>query len=346
MKQRSRMDGIWMGFDIFATNGTFPRPEKIVFWEEPQFKKTRPEAPFHFAADALVGLSLIHLNQHLKNPFSTPKMNFSFAHESWKALEPHHELFARSQPRIQALRHSLKEESGPAVQTFERGFSEVLESSIEPWGLDLVRLHDLLDWIEELEDRDERPLLYNFRLKFSRDTLTKLHYLHSLLFNLRALLAMDYNAHVQDPTHEAVRVDSITDYLPKAEYVANDALLYWSFKRSRDEMPKAVAQKLESAFYNYSHNGFALIENLPKSFLKQLNSEELEETLYLVQMDWLLGTDAGLLFRLREEIYGLAEGIDKVFYPELVGKSLKLQGPLSVNCQITEDTLYPTTEAA
>ena len=346
MKQRSQVDGIWLGFDIHAEKGTFPRPQKIVFWDEAKFKTATPEAPFHYSADALVGLSLVHLNRHLQHPFSTPKMDFAFAHESWQALEPHHELFSRSQPRIQALRESMPSPTPDGTSPFERGFSETLENCLQPWGFDLNELHGLIDLIDHLESKEERPLLYNFRLRFSRETLSKMHYLHSLLFNLRALLAMDYNAHIQDATHEAAKVDSISDYLAKADYVANDALLYWSFKRCKDELPASSAAKIENAFFAYSHNGAALIENLPKTFLKKLNLEELEETLYLVQMDWLLGTDAGLLFRLREEIYGLFEGYEKVFYPELMGKSTQLQGPLSVNCQITEETLYPTSEAA
>jgi len=65
-----------------------------------------------------------------------------------------------------------------------------------------------------------------------------------------------------------------------------------------------------------------------------------------VQMDWLLGTDAGLLFRLREELYGLSEGYDKVFYPELSGSAPKRGSTLSVNVEVTTETLYPTSEAA
>ncbi len=345
MKRQTHMDGIWMGFDITTAKGVFPRPEKIMFWDANRFKNVEPEAPFHFHADALVGLALVHLNKSLQNPFSTPKMNYAFASESWLQLEPHHELYTRSQPRIQALRDSFSKE--PAIAApFERRFTEILDLAIEGGGIDLNRLTKLIDSIEELETTDERPLLYNFRLRFSRDTVSKLHFLHSLLFNLRALLAMDYNARVQDPTHEAVKVDSIGDYLPKAEYVANDALLYWSFKRCKDEMPKATAQKMEETFFTYSHNGLVLIENLPKSFLKELNAQELEETLYLVQMDWLLGTDSGLLFRLREELYAVSEGYEKIFYPELTGKPHRFDGTLSVNCQITPETLSPNSEAA
>lgn len=347
MKPRSNMDGIWIGFDIFTQTGTLARPQKIVFWDDAKFKNTQPEAPFHFAADALVGLSIVHLNKHLQNPFVTPKMNYAFAHESWQALEPHHELFTRSQPRVQALRDSLRLEPLTSSNPFERAFSEGVESALEGWGVDLARLPEILETIEHLETQEERPLLYNFKLRFSRETVAKMHYLHSMLFNLRAMMAMDFNAHLQDATHEAAKVDSISDYLPKADYVANDELLYWTFKRLKDEMPKGTQEQMAKAFFSYSHNGAALIESLPKSFLKQLGREELEEALYLVQIDWLLGTDSGLLFRLREELYGLAEGYEKVFYPDLIGRPQPMPGSsLSVNCQITEETLYPTSQAA
>jgi hypothetical protein len=340
------MDGIWLGFDIFTQSGALARPEKIVFWEDAQFKKTPPEAPFYYSADALVGLSLVHLNKHLQNPFATPKMNYAFAHEAWQALEPHHELFTRSQPRVQALRELMKSEPGQASSPFERALSEGIDASVESGGLNVAALTDILEAIDHLEHRDERPLLYNFRLRFSRETIARMHYLHSLLFNLRALMALDHNAHIQDASHEAVKVDSISDYLPKADYVANDGLLYWTFKRMKNELPKPAADQMEKAFFTYSHNGAALIENLPKSFLGKLNREELDEALYLVQMDWLLGTDAGLLFRLREELFALAEGYEKVFYTDLIGKRPTSGSTLSVNCQITEETLYPSSEAA
>jgi hypothetical protein len=192
----------------------------------------------------------------------------------------------------------MKQEPDPSAQAFERAFSEYLNDAIGSQGFSLKKICDALEAIEHLENTEERPVLYNFRLRFSRETLTKMHYLHSMLFNLRALLAMDYNAHTQDPTHDSVRVDSISDYLPKAEYVANDALLYWNFKRCREEMPAKTAEKMEQAFFTYSHNGAVLIENLPKSFLKKLSATELEETLYLVQMDWLLGNKMVLLLVL------------------------------------------------
>ena len=35
----------------------------------------------------------------------------------------------------------------------------------------------------------------------------------------------------------------------------------------------------------------------------------------MVQMDWLLGSASGLLFKIREELYGLKEGYDRIFWP-------------------------------
>jgi hypothetical protein len=346
MKKTSSQDQVWLGFDIKVDSGSVLRPQKIEFWKEDDFKHSQPEAPFHYFSDALVGLSLVHLNQNLKNPFSGPKMNFSFCHEAWLALEPHRELFERSQPRVLALRSHLKSSAPALVEYFERNFTDTLDSALHSWGVDLHHLCHLVEAIDYLETKMSQPLLYNFNLKFSRPVVEKLHYLHSMLFSLRSLVAMDYNAHSNDPTHEACKVDSITDYLSKAEYVANDALLYHSFKKQKERMKADVYEQLEKSFKTYSHNGYCLIESVPKSFLSSMKSEELEESLYIVQMDWLLGTDAGLLFRIREELYGLIEGYDKVFWPEADGRTQQKQSHLSVSCQIDLDTLYPSSSAA
>jgi hypothetical protein len=347
MKKQSSKDQVWLGFDIKVEAGPVLRPRQIHFWKEDDFKHNQPEEPFHYFSDALVGLSLVHLNPHLKNPFSAPKMNFPFCHEAWLALEPHRELYERSQPRVSALRHHLKPAATNSLtEYFERNFTETLDESIQPWGLDLVHLGHLVEAIDYLETKMDQPLLYNFNLKFSKPVLEKLHYLHSMLFNLRSLVALDYNAHSLDPAHEACKVDSITDYLSKAEYVANDALLYYHFKKQKDQMKPEAFETLLKSFRNYSHNGLCLIENLPKTFLNSMKTEELEETLYIAQMDWLLGTDAGLLFRVREELYGLVDGYEKVFWPDANGRLFQEQSHLSVNCQIDLDTLYPTSNVA
>jgi hypothetical protein len=345
-KMLSSQDQVWLGFDIKVQPGPVLKPHQIRFWKEEDFKQSVPEEPFHYFSDALVGLSLVHLNPHLKNPFSAPKMNFSFCHEAWLALEPHHELFGRAQPRVQALRNHLKDNSKGLAEYFERNFTEILDEAIHPWGADLSHLTHLVEAIDYLETKSDQPLLYNFNLKFSKPVVEKMHYLHSLLFNLRSLVALDYNAHSPDPTHEACKVDSITDYLSKADYVTNDALLYFNFKKQREQIKPDTFEHLMKCFENYSHNGICLIENLPKSFLNSLQVEELEESLYIVQMDWLLGTHAGLLFRIREELYGLIEGYEKVFWPDAEGRSPQKPSNLRVSCKLDLETLYPTSQAA
>jgi hypothetical protein len=345
-KQGSKKDSVWLGFDITTENGPSLRPQKIQFWKEDAYKSQAPEAPFHYFADALAGLALVHLNQDLKNPFIAPQMNYSFCHEAWMALEPHHELFMRSQTRVSSLRRHLKEIPQPVSEYFERNFTDILDSALHPWGVDLTHLEHLIEAIEYLETKMEMPLLYNFQLKFSKPVTEKLHYLHSLLFNLRGLIALDYNAHVQDAAHDAVKIDSITDYLSKAEYVANDAMLYHQFRNIKEKIPNPVADQLMRDFKQYSHNGYCLVESLPSSFLSQLPTSDLEEMLYIVQMDWLLGTDAGLLFKIREELYGLKEGYEKIFWPDVDGRPNQAQTHLSVSCELTLNDVFPSTKVA
>lgn len=354
MKQKTQFpqqkrDNVWLGFDIKVSAGPILKPYQIHYWKESDFKSAQPEAPFHYHADALVGLAMVHLVPNMQNPFAAgknaPKMNFPFCHEAWLALEPHHELFCRSQQRVNALRSQLKPFNPAPVEYFERNFTDIFEEAVHPWGLDLSHLTHTIEAIEYLETKMTAPLLYNFNLKFSKPLVEKMHHLHSLLFNLRALIALDFNAHIQDPTHEACKVDSITDYLSKAEYVANDAILYHQFKKQKDQIPAKVYESLEKSFKSYSHNGYCLIEALPKDFLKSLPTAELEESLYIAQMDWLLGTDAGLLFRIREELYGLKEGYEKIFWPDMSDRPVQNQSHLSASCELDVSSIYPHPES-
>ncbi len=336
---------LWMGFEIQTSSGSVLQPTQVTHWKDQQFKNNQPEAPFHYKADALAGLSLLLLNQNSQNPFSSPSVNFPFVNQCWLALEPHHEMHQRCQSRIQVIKKFVKPSAAPAITGFEDAFTEVLSTSVSAQGVDLAELTALIPHIDVLEKKLSHALLYNFNIQFSRKTAQTLLHLHSFLFSLRTLIAMDYNAYVQDPTFEALKVDSISDYLPKSEYVVNDAILYYKFSKLSAHMPQNVVSEMVKAFVDYSHNATCLVESLPAGFLKSVSAEHLDDTLYLAQMDWLLGTDAGLLFRIREELYGLLEGYEKIFWFDLDGKAHQPAHNLSVNCQITEKDL-PTSAAA
>jgi hypothetical protein len=333
-----------MGFEVHTSSGPILQPTRIHYWQKQQFNSHQPEAPFHYKADALVGLSLLQLNHHLHNHFSL-QANTHFTENAWMALEPHHEMYIRSQPRIRAIQKFFKEKN-EAAKLFEGNFTEALSLAFNKQGVDFGELTSVIKNIDYLEKQLEQPLLYNFQLQFSKPIVKSLQHLHSLLFNLRALVAMDYNAYIQDPTFEALRVDSIADYFAKPEYISNDAVLYWKFKKLAEQMPEKVAAEMARGFLCYSHNATFLIESLPTGFLKAIPTEDLEDTLYLTQMDWLLGTDAGLLFRVREELYAILDGYEKIFWPELEGKFHQPAHSLSVSCEITEKDLYPTGAAA
>lgn len=342
MKSQTRNASLWLGYDVISEMTSFARPHRIEFWKDQDFQGLSPETPFHYKSDALMGLSLylLHSNWSTKH---LPARRDQLTEDLWKSLEPHYELWLRAQPRIQALRAEGKANKNKTDhEDFILSFGEILAAAEEKSGFNLDAIHPLTELIDQIEVKTGRPMLYDFSLQLPQDVRTKLHWLHSMLFHLRTLVAMDYNAYIHDPTHEAIKVDSITDYVARAEYVANDALLYWNFKKMRARVPDDVALDLEQQFLTYSHNGAYLIESLPKSFLNGMNSEELEETLYLVQMDWLLGTDAGLLFRIREEIYGLQEGYENIFWPDLHNQAKPTAGMaerLSIQCELSEQSL-------
>lgn len=329
---------MWFGYDVVSETGRFPRPQRIEFWKDKDFERLSPESPFHYKSDALLGLAVYLMHPHWSSNH-LPEKNHAFAADLWRSLEPHFELHLRAQTRVNALRDQLKPKNFPPARDFARGFTELLAHATEKSGFDFEALAPLTDLVDQLEQDLGRPLLYDFSLQFDADTRKSLQFLHSALFHVRTLIAMDLNSFMHDATHEAIKVDSITDYLARGEYVANDALLYWNFKKLREHMEPSAFEQMETAFLTYSHNGAYLIESLPKSFLNGLKGDALEESLYLVQMDWLLGTDAGLLFRIREELYGLSEGYDKIFWTDAPARGPRVHDRLSVQCEISEKTL-------
>lgn len=338
------------GFDIVMEKGACPRPVAIKTWNTPErLEKTAPTKPFKYMADALCALSLVRLNPNLACPARPKSHDTSFCEQAWTTLDPHFELWHRSQDRVQALHNQVTKVDPKACAEFESSFNAALESAFTPEGLNLRALHELLDTIESFEGRKKAPLLYNFGLKFSPAFTQRLHYVYSLLFHLRSIVAVDWNAHVDDPSHEAVRVDSITDYVPKADYIVNDALLYMHFlkfshpfvagRTSDVKVEKLLVEPMKNAFRSVSHNACHLVDNLPKTFLEKMSPVELEEALYLVQMDWLLGSEAGLLFRIREELFGLHNGYEKIFWHDLQGPAPKKAFNLSLNFELSESDL-------
>lgn len=338
-------NSIFLGYDLTMDKDEHTlRPLGVHFWQnEAKFKKNPPTPPFKYFADALVGLSTTKLNHFFKKTECPPLVA-----AAWEKLDPHHHLFEHSQERVKAIQTQIAITPPKITSEFENHFNSILENAQKPWGIDISSLAVLVEKINWLEEKMKNPLLFNFHLRFSKEFIEQLHALYSLLFNVRSVVAVDYNAHISDPSHEAIVIDSLADYLPKAEYIVNDALIYWQFKKltqpyqvyKRHESPveNLLVVPMTQTFKKYAHNACQLIENLSKSFLDGMNIVELEEALYLVQMDWLLGSHSGLLFRIREELYGITEGYEKVFWND---KELNQQAPahLSIHCEISPHDL-------
>jgi hypothetical protein len=340
-----------LGFSITLEKGTTWKPFKMEFWnDETHFKQHPPEAPFKYMADALTCLSFIKLNHYVKSPVASPNMDYAFVAEAWKALDPHVELYERSQGRVRSLQSQIALTAPAICKEFEEHFNESFEMALKPNGFDLTALGPLLDTFSWLENKMGNPLLYNFGLNFSKGFLDKLHDLYSFLYHVRSVVALDHNSLCADTSHEGVKVDAITDYLPKAEYVVNDALLYWQFKKlaqpfssakgTDGKVDKLFVGPMEKAFHKFSHHACALVDNLPAKFIGSLSPMELEEAFYLVQMDWLLGSPAGLLFKIREEIFGLQNGYEKIFWKDVEPVFHSKPVNLSIACTIQPETVF------
>lgn len=347
MKHKS----LQLGFNVTMDRGATLKPLKVQLWNHKNdFKNFIPSQPFKYMGDALTALSLVKLNHHLKSPVANPQMDYTMVFDAWKNFEPHAEIYERSQNRIRALQSHISVVDPAICTNFENHFNDKLELAMTSWGVDLGSLCQQLDTFNWFEKQIDSLILYNFGLGFSKPFMEKLHTLYSFLYNLRSIVAIDHNAHIEDASHEAVKIDNIYDYLPKAEYITNDALVYWNFKKlsapfcnpkSPDpRVERLFANPLEKVFQKYSHNACLLVDNLPHKFLSSMNPIELEEALFLVQMDWLLGSPAGLLFKIREELFALNSGYEKIFWKDIEPQQHEKAFELHLSCEINQTIIY------
>ncbi len=349
-------------YTIQSAQGIFLKPHKIEVWDGSKETALQHEfrKPLHYLDDALLGLGIYLFSSYLKSPlFRSTDIPYTDYLATWKKLNPIYSLYFRFQPRAKALRQYQNTPQG--LDRFLASLRSGMQATAKPWGIDLEEMRQCLDAFAMLEEDLKVPLLFNFDIDFSPQVVEELHVLYGMLFHLRALIGIDHNRHPDVAVHEGCTVDPFGDYLPKAEFIVNDAMIYHQFQKLNKSLPttsnthferadmssvKAWLSPLQASFQQYAHNACQLVDNLPEEFLKALKPQELEEALYLIQMDWLFGTPAGLLFRIREELYALDEGYEKVFWRDFEGHHLRPSQPLRIATSLTDEDIRRHSVAA
>ncbi len=312
-----------MGFEIKMASGPISTPTQFIPWN----KKTdssdyTPTTTLKYMNDALIGMNYHVLNQfkHLSNT------DTQFIKNYLKNIDPYFEIYAKSSLRLKDVYKKTEQPKPPQklISDFENEFSQAVDKCFSNDNVQLKFIGEALNILSDFEKKLGNAFLYNFTFEFSENFTGQLISFYSFLFHIRTVTAMNHNDQVSDSAFESIRCDSISDYLARTDYTANDALLYWQFKKlttpfvgvSDVRVEKLLVNPLEQAFFKFNHNACSLVNNLPESFLTTHNAVQLEDALHQIQVDWLLGSSCGLLFRLREEFYGLQHGYDKIFWPE------------------------------
>lgn len=330
MKRSNANSPFVMGFEIKTVQGPVLKPVSLHIWDQnSRFAEFTPHEPLKFMNDSLVGLQF----QKLAG-FKTPHHpHLEFVGAAIEAFCPYSQLFYGCHERLKPIFKNAPTLDPKSVQAFEKEWFSFWETQDFSAGINFNKLDQVFDIISNFEAHMKNPLIYNFQLQFSKKFNDHLLSMYSFLFHLRSLIALDHNIHIDDSSFQSVKCDSISDYLPRADFTTNDALVYWQFKKlstpfmgDKDKdirVEKLLVDPMQRAFEQYNHNACALIDQLPPDVLANHANSELEHHLHQIQMDWLLGSSAGLLFRLREELYGLHHGYEKIFWTEAANQKNK-----------------------
>lgn len=348
-----------MGYEMQTESGAVLKPTGLQIWDKSShFSEYIPQAPFKFLTDALVGLTF-----HKMSGFKyLDSMEKTFAEQAYLSMDPYPELFKKSAQGMKAIRKGESKKKNTNLQcqliieNFQKKMNKIFDQVFLKNKVDFTQLNEALQTINDFENQTGSPFLYNFYLQFSPEFNERLLAFYSFCFHLRTIIAVDHNAHVEDTSLQSVNCDSISNYLARADYTANDALLFWQFKKlskpfvghkdKDNRIDMLFVSPLERSFYQYNHNACCLIDQLPESFLNSMSNTELEEALYQVQMDWLLGSETGLLFKIREELFGLTQGYEKIFWPEASNQRPKKASKLKLCFEISDQDISTTSSAA
>jgi hypothetical protein len=315
-------------FDILGESDVLSRPTELVIRQN---NKVTTENNFirglKYQADLLTGLNLYWLCLPKKSPSITRVSS------ALNVLDPHYALHVKAQDR---LSHWLKCKNPKVVSTHILSqMAEIITDATSEEGLSLMKLLPLLPLFEKVEIQINRPVLFNLELDLPNEILRSFNILANLLFYVRALVLADYNQQIEDPTFEAIRMDSVNDYLPKLESVAHDAAIYSHFLRLEAQMPTLVAQRLKDVFQTYSSMGATLIDSIERIKPSQRFGKDLLEHMNRVQIDWLFGTPAGICYRLREELLAIRDGYHKVFHFDVATDFRQQNASWSFDCPLS-----------
>ena len=346
-----------LNFEVCLSADQVGTPVAFQLLEKKEKKVVQFNPSYKFLNDVICGLQF-----HRMNDFSFLNLQEkSFAHKALLELDPYHQIYTKCAHQLKStLGHFEKSLPVPKlkieIENLEKGLNDFFLTVFNTRRFQVISLKPLIELINQFEEKLESPLIYHFGLKIKPELVEKLTAFYSFLFHLRTLVALEYNQSTDDSAFENLKCDSISDYIPKSDFTVNDAILYWQFKKlstpftgykdKDSRIEKLLVKPLERAFFQYSHNACALICQLPESYLSQLSLTQLEEQLHNLQMNWLLGSPSGLLFRIREELFGLSEGYSNIFWPEIAGTRKKAATTLTLNVEFSEKDLQKTSQAA
>lgn len=299
---------LFINFSIAAIPGTLARPLSLTLNPHAMDEHTSLHSPH--SLETLAGLNLVCT---LASEDIMEGHHLLALHN----LDPHQGLYQNSKARLESQSISRKNHKLMLPPSLYQEIAHLIKESVHDNKVNIQNLTAMIDLLDQIEAKTRTPLLYNLDLQLPTELSSSLTLLTNLLFYTRSLIIQDYNQACPNFTLEGIRVDSVSDYLPKIDSISNDAAIYSHFRRLEAQMPTLVAARLKDMFQHYSSMGVILTEMAEGYRNFQNFHKDLHETLNRLQLDWLFGSDAGICYRLREELLGAREGYSRTFHLDI-----------------------------
>ena len=334
-----------LAYQVLGQNGPIFNPQNIRY-----LPPGSPEIPVNTMGIGTSGLSAGLAGANLIVSILNLGVSVYIAHRInnlHKKVDHLQETIDRIERKIDYIKEKADRiDTQVAENNLRHALDHVLLTAVSHDGIDLRVLTNLCGDFEKFINSLSSPLMLNFGLRLSSDIRGQLQQLYNLAYEIRRLTTQQYNISIDGDPERIITVNPTEDYY--FEWSSLDILIQKTILR-RLVLDKVMGEKLQEFLSLRENRGYfsfggvsvikknlpkflngeigsfseiftgwsSLDEFLPEDLFKDEAPEVIEQGLYDLCCAWLYQTDAGLLWKTRIELDGIADGYENVFWPQL-----------------------------
>ena len=232
-----------------------------------------------------------------------------------------------------------------AENNLRHAMNHQLRRAVTADQIDLRGAAELSGDLDRFAESVPGSLFLNFSLAVSSDVRETVRQLCDLLSGIRAVVAQSYNIAIKGDPERVIGVDPSRDYfrhshggdldtLVKATTVLQQSVYFTSKIFDTGEYNQYKEMELSDLDDYLPAHHSELCNAMEGEEIDRDNIRLKQQHLSRIVHAWLYRSDAGLFYRTGQEMLGLVDGYEKVFWPHLNDSEILDLPDIYVSCEL------------